>query len=127
MRMKILAPLTLMILASCSSEDLGDEKPIEVSIDITQPTWDGGIKELLEKKCDSCHGSYPSKFTPANASQHILNFSLDENLFKTRHLDSVSARVFSDSTSPMPPNFATPLTANERLSLQNYISQAKQP
>ena len=45
----------LMTLLACSdAETLGDEPPVEVVI-TGSPTWDNGIRELVDLKCAYCH------------------------------------------------------------------------
>ncbi|MDJ0842274.1 MAG: cytochrome c [Acidobacteriota bacterium] len=57
--MKYYTPLTALLLllanTACSDADtLGDEPPREIVIS-GSPTWDNGIRELMDLKCAYCH------------------------------------------------------------------------
>lgn len=109
--------LTLNLLA-CSA-DLGSEGVIEVSVDATNPTWAGGIQELVERKCSSCHRPDKNQFVPADTPD-TFDFINDESFFTTNRI-TIQTRL-NDTADPMPPEFATPLTSNEALALENYIN-----
>ncbi len=109
---------------SCSSEDLGDAEAITVAVDAENPQWSAGIQELLEKKCDNCHAKSPSAFVPGNVLDNRPRFlwSLAESEAAFAPLALASfGRVSERPEEPMPPNFGTPLSANEKLALENFI------
>ncbi len=116
--------LPFAIWQSCSSYDLGKETAKFVITDQSNPTWDsGGIKALLAEKCDNCHTSSPDKFVPDNAKKYQYDFSKDESKYITTYASRTKSRVFESDSNPMPPNFSTPLTVNEKAALKKYLEK----
>lgn len=118
--------------STCSSFDLGDEKPIETpreSVFSQDVRWGPGqnvafVQNIIAYKCDNCHGSGRSTFTPSNAP--LINLSL---LDKAKNLASYSfymkrsfQRVANSPQDPMPPTYATPLTPLELESLLSFLA-----
>lgn len=112
------------LLSACSSEDLGDQDPIAIRVDPSAPTWDGGVRKLLEAKCDNCHSTQASQFVPGditgNAARYQWGLSLSSESFAPLALASYG-RLFERESDPMPPLYGTPLDANEKAALKKYI------
>ena len=114
----------VFVWVACSSADLGSKPPLALQVDAANPTWGNGIQALLAAKCDSCHAKELTKFTPENARPYRYEFSVSEAKFKASYLTLVQNSVFKAKPQVMPPNYATPLSADELAALQKYIESA---
>lgn len=115
--------LALFVWISCSSKDLGNEKPLELKVNAAAPTWGNGVQDILKAKCDNCHSSNPSRFVPGQAKAYVYDFATAEATFLANHAARTKARVFDTPTRPMPPDFATPLTSDERAAIEKYLAE----
>lgn len=112
------------LLLACSAEDLGDQAPIAIRVDPSDPTWDGGVKKLLKAKCDNCHATKASRFVPGdvtdNAARYQWGLSLSPESFEPLALASYG-RLFERESDPMPPPYGTPLNNDEKAALKKYV------
>ena len=123
----------IIFFQACAAQDLGDATPIEVEIaSASNPTWDGGIGELMQKKCANCHiaTEQRSKFVPSDVPEGFVSIDTigEEDFFailnspaKTGRVYTVFLRTFHDAEDPMPPDFSTPLSTNEKTAFANYL------
>jgi mono/diheme cytochrome c family protein len=119
---KQLLRTAILLIVGCSSFDLGKEDPDSFSVNTTEPTWAADVQPVLLAKCANCHTNNKSQFVPSNVpSSATLNNITDKTTFDNSLALSVKLRVFGTPSNPMPPNFATPLTSNERAALKKYI------
>lgn len=105
------------LAAACGSFDYGDEKPTEILVDAENPNWTADIQYLMELKCMNCHADPLPKFSPRDTIPIKLD---DEKIFKAQAA-RIKARVFNSPADPMPPNFGTPLSDNEKKALMKYL------
>jgi hypothetical protein len=123
-RIVALLSFGIAILISCSSADFGDKSPVTVSVNTAAPTWDNGIGALVASKCDNCHAKALSAFVPGeikdNPARYAVGFAETEDRFLGYGAISY-ARVFNDSAKPMPPNYGTPLSEDEKTALKKYL------
>lgn len=136
----LLLAVSLLALWHCSSADtLGDEPPVEVTISGV-PTFQNGIKDLLELKCAYCHAVPKPDIAPDTVPP-----DLDLTVYATqivdgeliRGADSIGRYIFdgilnkevpqyADSFEPqttenlrqMPLDYGTPLTETEIANLE---------
>jgi len=111
----------LCTLGACGTFDYGNAPVDEVEVSTTAPNFAFDIKPLMELKCMNCHTATPGKFVPGDSYPIVLD---EEKAFKALAL-RVQKRVFDDPEDPMPPNFGTPLTENEKTALKVYLAQLK--
>ena len=119
-----------LILSACGSATLGDEPPDAVAVDIENPVWEeGGIRQLIADKCDSCHGkSSTDQFDPGNVKDLKYDLALDEQLFLDNYGERSAVRILQSPDNPMPPLFATPITEDEYIAIEEYLlSKGKVP
>jgi len=119
-----LACLALLVICGCEAYDLGDESAPAIAVDAANPTWDNGVQQILERRCDSCHAKGERPFAPANVAPYKWGLSEGEDAFKTRYATASLASVL-DAGDPMPPNYADPLSDDERAALVKYIGIVK--
>lgn len=115
---------SIIYLTSCEAYDLGDRDPISYQIDQANPTWAGGVGQLVAAKCANCHSSQRSKFVPSDTPTGYDDIA-HESFFSTTNtsrIQTVYSRVFESPTRPMPPNFATPLTESEKSALRTFLN-----
>lgn len=120
----IYAVVLILILASCSkSYDLGDKSADAIPVDTANPTWDNGVGAVIQAKCVNCHtpAAKRSQFVPGNTPSTIDDISSESFFADAAKASLVQGRVFNDTATPMPPKFATPLTADERSALSTWI------
>jgi len=117
-------------LWGCGAYDLGDEKPIAVTVNATAPTWDNGIGELVNKKCANCHMplSKRGEFVPADVPKRTILDIAKQSFFDSQgavqdqgYAMLVYRRTFQDPVNPMPKKFATPLVGDEAAALKKYL------
>lgn len=116
-------------LSGCDAYDLGDESPIAIAVDPDNPTWDGGVRELVTAKCVNCHTASPSGFVPSHVPPvlHANGQDMTSEVFFTANIRSqalpanVYVRTYLDTDAPMPPNYATPMNAEESAALKRYL------
>ena len=121
--------LAAFAISSCSVSDLGKEGPTQVSVNVANPTWDNGIGALINQKCVTCHTKIRDDFVPSNTPTGSLSvdtmntedFFAGGNAKSTGLAYSIYFKVFEDTAYPMPPNFATPLTTDEKAALKKYL------
>jgi uncharacterized membrane protein len=115
----------LLFLTSCSSYDLGDKPPDKVAVNPQESEWETGIGALIELKCASCHQSDKGSFVPANTPNTLDNIGNREFFMDPENVGKIAlarSRITARD-KPMPPEFATPLTSDERLALTNFFDQ----
>jgi mono/diheme cytochrome c family protein len=113
---------TLCILApACGTFDYGDAPVDEVEVDVKNPEFALDIKPLMQLKCMNCHAKEPGPFAPGDATYIPLDVEAKFEALAAR----VEARVFKKPDDPMPPDFGTPLTDNERAALKKYLANLK--
>lgn len=118
----VVAALLSTHMSSCSSFDLGAEKPVSFAVNTSAPTWDTDILPVVKAKCANCHTPTKGKFVPKDVP--TTNSTLDDITTKDSFASlasSIKTRVFDTPTDPMPPHFATQLTDNEKAALSVYI------
>jgi|GEM_PF-5569249 len=114
-----------MSLSGCTAYDLGDEKPAIIEVDTNNPTWEYDMVPVLSRRCDNCHSTEERPFAPADAKPFKVGFAtLGEATFKKKWAALSLARVKDGATRPMPPNYADPLTTDERTALLTYLKKA---
>lgn len=134
-RLWIVALIPLFLMQCSDADTLGDEPPIEVSIQGSL-IYTNGIDELLQKKCAWCH-AFP---LPPLAPDNIVD-NLDLTRYETRlegekvirgadaigswiHQGILSGPVaiFDATSNPrqMPLDYATPLTSTEITALRDW-------
>lgn len=110
----------VLLGAACSrSYDLGSEPVEEVAVNEVNPTWENGIGQLMTSKCGNCHVPRPGPFVPPNTP---LSFDFTQKETTTSFRCRVAARTLEGNPTPMPPDFATPLTAREKAALKAYLA-----
>jgi mono/diheme cytochrome c family protein len=114
------AVVSSVLLAACSAYDLGSERPLEISADSANPTWENGIQQIVKQRCDNCHAKVQSKFVPGDVKKFNFGMSESEAEF-AKHLSGTQLWVFNKPNDPMPPAYADQLTANEKEALKNYV------
>ena len=115
-----------MLLMSCSEADtLGDEPPDEIVIE-GSPTWENGIRKLVELKCASCHqvpaSSYTPAGTPATLDLRYYNSTAGTNGGKSIGV-WIRAGILEKQLGgirKMPLEYATPLTDREIAYLKDW-------
>ena len=125
--MKFFLPLILLVLNSCGSKDLGNEKNINIAVDINNPNWNNGIGSLVGAKCANCHTGMRSGFVPANVP---MTFNDIGNQFFYESPTSYAQgypylayrRIFLTPTDPMPPEFGNQLSDDEKTALKKYLT-----
>jgi hypothetical protein len=111
-------------VTSCSAYDLGSETAPEIAVDADNPTWDGGVANIIDERCASCHSNLGANFVPANTPESYEQmdqksfYDDKDNLDKIRN---IRFRMLS-TEDPMPPNFASPLYENELNALEKFFS-----
>ena len=118
--------LVLFALSCGDSYDLGDEQPDSFSVNTTAPTWANGIGAVVTAKCANCHTSSRTDFVPTNTTtslDNIANESFFSDASNAVRIETIRDRLLDGATRPMPPDFATPLTADELTALRLYIDQ----
>lgn len=122
-KMPILAIFVVAVaLSSClEANTLGDEPPDEVQVGST-PAWDNGMEELMTLKCGVCHQVPRPKSAPENTPDEldftILSGSGDGEVDGAGDaLDDIQEIV---QEGKMPPDFATPLTDDERAAILDW-------
>jgi len=117
--------ITTLGLFACQAHDLGDEEALSFTIDKTNPTWDNGIGALINAKCANCHtpASQRSKFVPSNTptTYDAIGSAAFFDSSNATLIQKVYEQVFTATTKIMPPNFATPLTDDEKTALKTYL------
>ncbi|HEX7928034.1 MAG TPA: cytochrome c [bacterium] len=122
-----------LALASCSQAvSLGDEPPDTVEITGT-PTWDNGIRALMDLKCAVCHTQPLPAVAPGNTPRD-MNLAQQDRSGTTRgalqSVDFIQAGLLTTDIAVfprMPPEFATPLAASEETALQDWALATPPP
>lgn len=115
--------LAFIFLAGCRSDDLGKEKTTVIDVNVAAPTWNNGIADLLLYKCDSCHNTIQGLFVPGNARGLKFDLSANEGRFLANYAARTRARVFESQELPMPPDFATQFSEDEKAALLAYLNR----
>jgi mono/diheme cytochrome c family protein len=110
----------ILLAFGCKAYDLGDEEAFAVAVDKESPTWENGIGELITRKCASCHTADRDTYVPTN-TPHTFD-DLHKQEFVETNAFSIQSYVFDNETTPMPPSFATQLTADEKSALEAYLT-----
>ncbi|NBW83156.1 cytochrome c [bacterium] len=121
-------------LSSCSAYDLGSAGNYYYDIgaeNITNPTWEGGISAIVEKKCATCHTAespwYKPKNVDTNANSEKLKKIATQDFWKQDSIMSVIKECLEATCGvekvPMPPKYATPLSKNEKEALINFAKK----
>lgn len=117
---------SFVFVLACSSYDLGKEKQVEISVNAENPTFDGDIAPLIQAKCSSCHTSERSKFVPGDTTVGDAQLDAMHVLANFRaKATRIRVRVSESPSKPMPPHFATQLTANEKAALLKYVEKVE--
>lgn len=122
---KLIQVFCLALVFSCSrSYDLGDKTADSVTVNTTSPTWDNGISNVIQTKCVTCHtpASSRSKFVPGNTPSTLDGMNSESFYADSAKATVIQNRVFVDTTTPMPPKFATPLSDNEKIALAAWLN-----
>lgn len=119
----------LLNYSSCRSSDLGHAPADRVPTNLSLTGWDSGAGAVVAAKCANCHTPQRSKFVPANTPHELDEISNIEFFKNPENLGlviSMRKRVESvNSTSVMPPRFATPLYEEERIALLNFLNMVE--
>jgi uncharacterized membrane protein len=115
--------LMLALLSACQAYDLADEKAAEIKVNTSAPTWGNGVQEVLAQRCDACHAKEEKPFAPANVAPYKVGFSSNEKEFKEKWA-ALSLKTLTGQAEAMPPNYADPLSANEKKALIAYLEKA---
>ena len=129
---------TTHFFASCSAYDLSKAGSIYYPpTNPDSPIWEDNINNIVAYKCGSCHTSstpwYKPSNTPAQINPENPNFSLEnitlEAFFDQRNQEMMRKvkKCLEDKCGtdaiPMPPNYATQLSAEEKTGLINFVSK----
>jgi mono/diheme cytochrome c family protein len=115
----VLAAGACALPAGCGSSDLGDETPIRVAVNAQAPEWSKDIKLVMELKCMNCH----ARPRPSHAPSDTPALALAEFETFVKQASRVKARVFEDPLDPMPPDYGTPLSSEEKAALKKFVEQ----
>jgi mono/diheme cytochrome c family protein len=109
------------LFSSCgTSFDLGDSTPQSLNVNKENPEWEADIQYLMQLKCMNCHANPKPKFAPTNTPK----ITLDQfAFFQNQYAERVRARVFHSKSNPMPPDYATPMSADEKAALKVYLAR----
>ena len=107
-------------LFGCEAYDLGDEEAAPIAVNASSPTWNNGIREVVEKRCDNCHAKGERPFAPSNVASFKSGFSESEETFQATWAAASLARV-KNTSNPMPPSYADPLFEEEKTALVSYL------
>ncbi len=134
-RAAALAALSVFLFHCSDADTLGDEPPVEITIQ-GEITYENGINRLLEVKCGYCH-AWP---IPPVAPDNIVG-DLDLNTYETRLVNGKVIRgadsigiwihegildeyvpIFNNTSAPrkMPLEFGPPVTQNEKQLLRDW-------
>jgi mono/diheme cytochrome c family protein len=111
-------------LASCGSFDFGEAPSDYVAGNAENPSWEADIEPVVQMKCMNCHGSDRSSFVPTNTPPYS-SYKFDSKDGFKKYMASMEKRILNDANTPMPPNFATPLTEDEKKAVRAYIAVLK--
>lgn len=117
--------VALAVVSGCSrSYDLGDQAADSTTVDTANPSWSNGISAVIQNKCVNCHtpAAQRSKFVPGNTPASVDTINLESYFSDPAKASLVQRRVFTDTVTPMPPIFATPLSDNEKTALSSWIA-----
>ena len=122
---KLVSFAFLQISTSTCSEsfDLGAERPLGVPFSNATASWDAGVGTVFTLKCANCHTSSVnrSRFVPGNTPSTVNGISRESFFDDSTQAGKVYDRMFADSHNPMPPNFATQLTNNEKEKVKSWL------
>jgi hypothetical protein len=125
----VFAPVAAFNLISCHSSDLGSSEADRVALNLSLTGWESGAGEVIKQKCANCHTSARSSFVPSNTPTDLDGI---ENLdfFRGKAGKGIARmmkkRIESDEpTRIMPPNFATPLYADEKEVLFAFLKSVE--
>lgn len=121
-------------LSSCSAYDLGSAGNYYYDIgadNITNPTWEGGISVIVEKKCATCHTAanpwYKPKNVDTNTNGPKLQNIASKEFWKEDTIMSLIKKCLEATCGvenvPMPPKYASPLNQNEKDALINFTNK----
>ncbi|MEY4065803.1 MAG: hypothetical protein RIR26_2011 [Pseudomonadota bacterium] len=126
----------LTVLSACAAYDLGGSGKYSYEVpDPDAPSWNEGIKIIVEKKCATCHTNqdhwYKPKNVPALANDTNPNYGLnnisEESFFEKTNATLVLVKKCIEATCgkdniPMPPNYATPLSESEKKAVLKFLT-----
>ena len=112
----------LTVFSCGKSYDLGSEATETITVNTASPTWDNGIGAVFTKKCANCHTSSRSKFVPSNTPTTIDSIANSTFFDTSANATLVYNRLFNDTTASMPPNFATPLSTDEKAAVKSWLA-----
>ncbi|MCX6118132.1 MAG: c-type cytochrome [Proteobacteria bacterium] len=122
--------LSTMLTNSCSSSDLGKEKPDRVPVDLSLAGWESGAGAVISTKCANCHTSDRSPFVPSNTPRVLDGINKREFFANPDNIGLVIAmrkRIEAENTpQQMPPKFATPLNDDERIAVLNFLKSVEE-
>lgn len=118
----LLCGAAVFAVAGCEAYDLGDENAPAVAVNASAPTWENGVREVLARRCDNCHAKEARSFAPGTVAPYKVGFSTDKAAFEKKWA-SASLAAINDKASPMPPDYADPLSADERKALETYLKK----
>lgn len=136
----IIVAATLIAVGGCIKADThGGEAADHVAIS-GAPSWNNGIGELFARKCAVCHQLPVPASSPANVPTD-LDLRYEKSLGDTRAAEDIAAPItlgllrhgldYRSSTlaatagggiRAMPPDFATPLYADEKAALEDWAT-----
>jgi cytochrome c553 len=116
----LLPALSLSFISCGKSYDLGDTKLQSIKVNTENPEWEADIQYIMQVKCMNCHANPRPKFAPTNTHK----ITLDQfSFFESQYAERVRARVFHSKSNPMPPDYGTPLSADEKKALKVYLTR----
>lgn len=120
------------ILSACSAYDLGSEGIYKYDIgnQVENPPWENAIDVIVEKKCATCHTSANPWYKPKNVDSSGYSKQLEsiatKDFWKKGEpvmtiIKECLENVCGVEKIPMPPNYATPLSPEEKQALLNFV------
>ncbi|MEY3901277.1 MAG: Cytochrome oxidase, cbb3-type, subunit [Pseudomonadota bacterium] len=122
------------VLSACSAYDLGTAGNYYYDIgaeNLANPTWEGGINIIVEKKCATCHTAQTPWYKPKNVDEGGFGKQLEgigtKEFWKKDDPVLAVIKLCLEATCgkekiPMPPKYATPLSQAEKQALLNYLT-----
>lgn len=131
---KIILLVCGFVLSACSAYDLGAAGNYYYDIgaeNLANPTWEGGINVIVEKKCATCHTAQTPWYKPKNVDEGGFGKQLEgigtKEFWKKDDPVLTVIKLCLESVCgkekiPMPPKYATPLSQIEKQALLNYLT-----
>ena len=116
--------VAVLLLLACGTADLGSSDPDFQEVSITDPTWEQDILPIIQLKCQNCHGQDRHPFAPGNTPPYEDSKFDTLSVFKAKMV-SLKERMKPDAEKPMPPDFATPLTSDERKAIEVFMTKSQ--